>query len=153
VSRFFEVAKEWMYHDINLPKRQTTHSAGYDFEAAEDVSIVPIWRSVINHMTIKPQKVHTGITVSMGDNESLLVFNRSSNPIKRLLMLANGTGVIDADYKGEITFDFWNFSLKPVHIEKGDRIGQGIFIKFLLSDNDIKPTKERTGGNGSTDTK
>lgn len=153
-GRFFEVHEEWeLDNTIELPQRSTTKAAGYDFRAAEDISIVPIWRSVISGMTIKPQKVHTGIKVTMQDDEVLLVYNRSSNPIKRLLMLANGTGVIDSDYTGEISFDFWNFGIKPVHIEKGERIGQGVFQKFLLTDNDTKPTKTRTGGNGSTGTK
>jgi dUTP pyrophosphatase len=154
MGRFFEVADKWKKVDIELPKRSTKKSAGYDFYTAEDVSIVPIWRSVIHNLTIKPQKVHTGIKVSMEDDEVLLVYNRSSNPIKRLLNLANGVGVIDADYydTGEdISFDFWNFGLFPQHIDKGTKIGQGVFQKFLKVDAEKPVLTKRTGGNGSTD--
>jgi dUTP pyrophosphatase len=149
--RKFYVNKEWEDKNINLPQRQTKKAAGYDFEAAEDITIVPIWRSILNRMTIKPQKVHTGISVKMESDDVLKVYNRSSGPVKRLLMLALGVGVIDADYEGEISFDFWNFGLVPMHIEKGDRIGQGVFTKFLLTDDDVPPKRKRTGGNGSTD--
>lgn len=152
-GRFFEVADSWENEEIELPQRSTTKSAGYDFRAAEDITIVPIWRSVLAGMTIKPQKVHTGIKVAMEDDEALFIYNRSSNPIVSLLMLACGTGVIDADYyqtDKDISFDFWNFGLKPLHIEKGQRIGQGVFKKILLVNEEIKPTTKRTGGNGST---
>ena len=148
--RKFYVNEEWVNHDIRLPRRMTKKAAGYDFEAVEDIEIVPIWRTIWHTLTIKPQKVHTGVSVTMEDDDVLKVYNRSSNPITRLLMLANGTGVIDADYTGEISFDFWNFGTKPLLIKKGERVGQGVFQKFLLVDEEIKPKRTRTGGNGST---
>src|SRR5205085_457793 len=95
MTRKFEIAKGWEDKGINLPTRQTTHAAGYDFEAAEDVTIVPIWRSVINGMTIKPQLVATGVKAQMEPDEALFMYNRSGNPIKKLIMLANGVGVVD----------------------------------------------------------
>jgi dUTPase len=95
MSRKFEIAKGWEDKGINLPTRQTTHAAGYDFEAAEDVTLVPIWRSVINGMTIKPQLVATGIKAQMEPDEALFMYNRSGNPLKKLIMLANGVGVVD----------------------------------------------------------
>jgi dUTP pyrophosphatase len=149
--RRFYLHEDWLDSEINLPQRQTKKSAGYDFEAAEDVTIVPIWRAVIHTLTIVPQKVNTGVAVKMNEDDVLKIYNRSSNPIQRLLMLANGTGVIDADYNGQISFDFWNFGLFPKEIKKGDRIGQGVFQKFLLTDNDTEPKRIRKGGNGSTD--
>jgi dUTP pyrophosphatase len=156
MSRKFEIAKGWEDKGINLPTRQTTHAAGYDFEAAEDVTLVPIWRSVINGMTIKPQLVATGIKAQMEPDEALFMYNRSGNPIKKLIMLANGVGVVDSDYYGNesndgaIMFQFWNFGIKPIHIAKGERIGQGVFKKFLLVDDDTTPKKKRKGGHGST---
>jgi dUTP pyrophosphatase len=149
--RRFYLHEEWLDETINLPQRQTKKSAGYDFEAAEDVTIVPIWRAMIHNLTIKPQKVNTGISVKMNDDEVLKVYNRSSNPIKRLLLFATGTGIIDSDYEGQISFDFWNFGLQPLFIKKGERIGQGVFQKFLLTDDDKEPKRTRKGGNGSTD--
>jgi dUTP pyrophosphatase len=86
----------------------------------------------------------------------LFMYNRSGNPIKKLIMLANGVGVVDSDYYGNesndgaIMFQFWNFGIKPIHIVKGERIGQGVFKKFLLVDDDTTPKKKRKGGHGST---
>ena len=71
------------------------------------------------------------------------------------LVLSNGVGCIESDYfdnesnEGEIMFGFYNFFPYDVEIKKGDRIGQGVFQKFLTVDND-NATGERTGGFGST---
>lgn len=156
MGRFFGIAKGFEEQEINLPKRTTEHAAGYDFESAESVTVVPIWRSILNGVNVKPQLVHTGIKASMESDEALFMYNRSGNPIKRFLLLGNGVGVVDSDYyenpdnDGEIMFQFWNFGLAPVHIEKGERIGQGVFKKFLLTDDDTKPKRKRVGGHGST---
>jgi dUTP pyrophosphatase len=158
MGRFFVVAKGWEDKKINLPQRQTVNAAGYDFEAAETVIVPPIWRTVLLKLQIKPIKVHTGIKVRTNPDEALFVYNRSSNPINRFLLLSEGVGVVDADYfenptnDGEITFSFWNFGLTEMVIKKGERIGQGVFKKYLVVDNDDKPTKTRTGGRGSTGT-
>jgi dUTP pyrophosphatase len=73
-------------------------------------------------------------------------------------MLANSTGIIDSDYydnadnEGHIMIAYCNTKDVPYTIEKGDRIGQGIFMKYLTVDND-KAAGVRTGGIGSTGTK
>lgn len=91
----------------------------------------------------------------MPDSEYLELVSRSSNPLKRFLLLANGVGVIDRDYynnennEGHIMFQFLNFGYEDVVIEKGERIGQGIFKPFLLADDD-QVEAERTGGFGSS---
>lgn len=155
--RKFEVAKGWKTKEINLPVRQTKNAAGYDFEAAEDVEIVPIWRALIYKLDIKPQLVHTGVKAAMEPDEALFMYNRSGNPLKRFLLLANGTGVVDSDYygntmnDGEIMFQFWNFGWKSQHIKKGERIGQGVFKKFLLTDDDVESIRIREGGHGHTE--
>lgn len=113
----------------------------------------------IDKKTFKPTLVPTGIKAYMQDDEYLQLVNRSSNPMKNFLLMSNGVGVIDADYyenednDGHIMFQFINFGLKDKNIKKGDRIGQGIFLSFLKSDQEInsnKPIKERVGGFGST---
>lgn len=156
--RKFEVVKRFKGDKtINLPQRATKNSAGYDFEAAQDVMIPPIWRA-LSGFNIKPILVPTGIKAKMEPDEALFMYNRSSNPIKNFLLLGNGTGVVDSDYysnednDGEIHFQFWNFGLTEKVIKKGDRIGQGVFKKFLLVDGDSEtPKKTRKGGHGSTD--
>ena len=73
----------------------------------------------------------------MPDSEYLELVSRSSNPLKRFLLLANGVGVIDSDYynnennEGHIMFQFLNFGYEDVVIEKGERIGQGILSRFI----------------------
>lgn len=170
--RGFEVVRGKEGAGINLPKRQTKNSAGYDFEAAEDTIIPSIWKLVAKRLiakigsftpdkveydenAVKPTLVRTGVKAYMPEDEALFLYNRSSNPIKRFLLLSNGVGVVDSDYynnpdnDGEIMFQFINFGLRPVVIKKGERIGQGVFKKFLKADND-NATGERKGGHGST---
>ena len=106
--RGFEVAKGFEDKEINLPERKTKYSAGYDIEAAEDV-IIPSFKKGIN-----PTLVKTGIKVYMPDDEVVLLYNRSSNPKKKGLIMANSVGVIDKDYygnpdnDGHIMFAFYN---------------------------------------------
>ncbi len=148
-ERGFEVAKGFEDKGINLPVRKTKYSAGYDVEAAEDCVIPAFKRSQ------KPTLVKTGIKAYMKDDEMLLLYNRSSNPGKKGLILANSVGVVDKDYygnsdnDGHIMFAFYNIKDEDVEIKKGERIGQAIFQKFLVVDNDIADG-ERAGGFGST---
>ena len=80
---------------------------------------------------------------------------RSSSPLKYWLMLANGVGIIDADYynnpdnEGEIFFQLYNLSPFNIQIKKGEAIGQGIILPYATVEDDIS-TGERTGGFGST---
>lgn len=151
VNRMISTGYEMRETGINLPIRKTKYSAGYDIEAAED-TIIPAYKS-----GIKPTLVKTGVKALMQDDEVLLLYNRSSNPKKKNLILANGVGVIDKDYygnpdnDGEIMFAFYNIGDEDITIKKGEAIGQGIFQKYLITDND-NSTGERIGGFGSTDT-
>ncbi len=146
-TRGFEIAKGYEEKNINLPKRNTKYAAGYDFEAAED--------TIIPANNIKPVLVKTGIKAYMLDDEVLKLYNRSSNPSKKGIVLANSVGIIDKDYygnednDGNIMFAFFNITNEEVLIKKGDRVGQGIFVKYLISDED-NAEGERTGGFGST---
>ena len=147
--RGFEVAKGFENQGINLPVRKTKYSAGYDIEAAEDI-VIPSFKK-----GMKPTLIKTGIKAYMGDGEVLILANRSSNPGKKGLILANSIGVIDKDYygnidnDGHIMFAFFNIKDEDIEIKKGDCIGQGIFQKYLTVDNDIAEG-ERLGGFGST---
>ena len=107
---------------------------------------------------MQPTLVHTGIKACMEEDEVLYIFNRSSNPKKLGLVLANSVGVIDSDYygnpdnDGEIMFAYYNFFPFDVTIQKGDRIGQGVFQKYLRAENAIISDVDRSGGFGSTGT-
>ena len=149
-TRGFEVAKGFENADINLPVRKTKYSAGYDIEAAEDV-VIPSFKK-----GDAPTLIKTGLKAYMADDEVLMLYNRSSNPKKKGLILANSVGVIDKDYygnpdnDGHIMFAFYNIKDEDTVIKKGEAIGQAVFQKYLVTDDDIA-SGERTGGFGSTD--
>ena len=151
-TRGFEIAKGFEDKDINLPVRKTKYSAGYDVECAED-TIVPSFKKGMN-----PTLIPTGIKAYMGDDEVLYLYNRSSNPKKKGLILANSVGVVDKDYygnpdnDGHIMFAFFNIKDEDITIKKGEAIGQAIFSKYLVTDDDQAEGK-RQGGFGSTDKK
>lgn len=148
--RGFEIAKGWEDKAINLPVRKTAKSAGYDVEAAEDVVIPPFEKGC------KPTLVHTGLKAYCQDDEWYMLANRSSHPGKKKLVLANGIGIIDADYycnpdnDGEFMFAYYNIGTEPYEMKKGEVCGQVVFQKFLAVDND-NATGDRVGGIGSTD--
>lgn len=176
MKRGFKVVSKRREQRINLPQRQTANAAGYDFEAAEDFTLPSIWKGnfikalwtihqqkkltdtdfTAADAALKPYLVPTGIKAYMQPNEFLLLADRSSGPLKRRLVLPNGVGIVDADYydndsnEGEIFFQLINYGLRDYHIKKGERIGQGIFIPYLLADDEKQPTAQRTGGFGST---
>ena len=147
--RGFEVCKGYEDKDISLPKRSTANSAGYDFVSGEDV-VIPPYKPGDNPVLIK-----TGVKAYMLPDEMLCLYNRSSNPKKKGLVLANGVGVVDSDYYGNpdndglICFAFYNIKDEDCVISKGDKIGQGIFQKYLVTDDD-DATGSRLGGFGST---
>ena len=147
--RGFEIAKGFEDKGINLPIRKTKSSAGYDVEAAED-TVIPSFKKGMN-----PTLVKTGIKAYMADDEVLMLYNRSSNPKKKGLILANSVGVVDKDYygnpdnDGHIMFAFYNIKDEDVVVKKGEAIGQAIFQKYLIADDDVAEG-ERMGGFGST---
>ncbi len=145
--RGFEIVSTYAHKNITLPTRKTSESAGYDIEAAETVTLPPHKVTVVN----------TGIKAFMNCDEYLAVHIRSSLAFKRNLNLVNSTGIIDSDYynnednEGHIMIGLYNHGDEAVVIEKGERIAQGIFSKYLLT-NDDNVEEVRTGGIGSTGT-
>ncbi|MCR5185656.1 MAG: dUTP diphosphatase [Clostridia bacterium] len=152
MGRGFEVVKGYEGCNIKLPVRKTKYSAGYDIEAAEDV-VIPSFKK-----GMKPTLVKTGLKVYMEDDETLLLYNRSSNPGKKGLIVANSVGVIDKDYygnpdnDGHIMFAFFNVKDEDIQIKKGETIGQAMFQKYYITDDD-NAEGEREGGFGSTNKK
>ena len=84
-----------------------------------------------------------------------MLVNRSSNPFKKGLVLANSVGIIDSDYygnpdnDGHFMYAYYNFFEEELVVKKGDVIGQVIFQKYLTVDND-NAEGQRVGGFGST---
>lgn len=150
VKRVTSTGYETKDPGFKLPERATKHSAGYDFYNPEKVEIPPY------KIGDNPILVKTGVKAYMQDDEYLSLVNRSSNPKKKKLVIPNSVGIIDSDYvdnpenEGELGFLFYNLSNETVILEKGDKLGQGIFQKYLTVDDD-NAKGERTGGFGSTD--
>ena len=137
VRGFLKVNEEL---DTKLPERQTKSSAGYDFYVIEDVEI-PAYGMVM---------LPTNVKAYMQDDEVLMLYARSSLAIKRGLILQNTTGIIDADFFPlEIKIALKNTTDKPVKLLKNERCAQGIFLKYLISDNG-NLDNTRDGGFGST---
>ena len=145
----FEIVKDEFraYHDaeIKLPVRATKHSAGYDICTPVDITI-PSGAYV---------KVKTDIKVKVKEDEVLLLYVRSSVGIKKNIMLMNGTGVIDADFygnkenDGNITLALYNYGNELQTFKAGDRICQGVFVKYdTVEDDNVEAI--RIGGIGST---
>ncbi|HBY21286.1 MAG TPA: dUTP diphosphatase [Clostridiales bacterium] len=155
-KRGFEVCKGYEDKNINLPKRHTAHSVGYDLESAEDLVVPSIWKKVLSLKEVKPTMIKTGIKAYYAEDEVLYIYNRSSNPAKKGLVFALGAGVIESDYygnesnDGELMVPFYNFFPIDIKVKKGERIAQAVFQKFLIVDND-DATGKRTSGFGSTD--
>ncbi|GFH41822.1 deoxyuridine 5'-triphosphate nucleotidohydrolase [Lactococcus hodotermopsidis] len=143
--RGFEIITKYKNTDITLPFRATAHAAGYDLSAAETISIAP------NDIKLIP----TGIKAYMQPSEVLYLYDRSSNPSKKGLVLINSVGVIDGDYynnpdnEGHIFARMKNITDEVVTVEKGERIVQGVFAPFLIADAD-SADGARVGGFGST---
>lgn len=159
--RGFEIVSKYQDKGIELPKRATRGSAGYDLAAAETITIPSIWKQALaeknGESNILPSTlVPTGVKAYMPENEYLMLVNRSSNPLKNNLSLPNAIGIIDSDYydneenEGEIFVQLINYGLEDYTIQKGDRIAQGIFTPYLTMDNEPDTLNNRTGGFGSS---
>jgi dUTP pyrophosphatase len=146
--RYFEVVSDSFRKnpgvEIKLPTRGSKSSAGYDFYSPVDVVIQP------NEMVM----IWTDVKASMYYDNALLIIPRSSMG-KHPIMISNTVGLIDSDYygnestDGNIGFRLFNLGTTPYEIKAGDRIGQGIFIKYGTVKDD-NTTTERKGGFGST---
>jgi len=131
--------------EVKFPYRATKNSAGYDFFSPIDIVIPPT----------KIQLIWTNIKAQFNQDEVLMLFVTSKIG-KNGVMMANGTGIIDSDYysnqnnDGNIGFMLYNFGSSDYVIKKGDKIGQGIFMKYLSVDDEKEITEKRVGGFGST---
>jgi dUTP pyrophosphatase len=132
--------------EVALPSYQTAEAAGFDLAAREDVRVPP------GEVRLIP----TGLVIEVPHGCFLGIFARSSTPLKRGLMVANGVGVIDPDYAGpndEVKVQVVNFTRDEVLVRRGDRIAQGIVIPCVRvewSEGEVRPTSR--GGFGSTGT-
>ena len=130
--------------DVPLPRYETSGAVGFDLAASEDVVVPP------GGIALVP----TGLVIEVPRGHFLGIFARSSTPLKRGLMVANGVGVVDSDYCGpadEIKIQVLNFTKAPVAIARGDRLAQGIILSYArVTWEERAPERETRGGFGST---
>lgn len=137
------------YESIQLPRRATSQSAGYDVYSTKTFTLYPN----------EDIKLPTGWKSYMLQDEKLVFHPRSGLGFKYYLRLANTTGIGDSDYynnegnEGHYWVKIRNEGEKEVTIEIGDAIAQCIFEKYLLADNDSFEGNKRIGGFGSTSKK
>lgn len=146
-TRGFEIVGAYADKGIKIPVRETACSAGYDLAAAEDVTLPP------HQVTLVP----TGLKAYMQPDEYLGLHIRSGFSVRNKVSCVNGEGIIDSDYydneknEGHIMAPLLNHGDHPVEIQKGTRIVQGIFYRYLPADGDeIGVGTARRGGLGST---
>ena len=135
-----------LYDSIELPKRSTKNSAGYDIKSIEDGIIKPG----------KSMAFRTGLKVAMNSDEVLYIYSRSSMGYKYNVCLINSVGVIDSDFynnpdnEGHFSIKLVNLGDKDFEVKIGDKIGQGVFMKYLTVDDEEEIKGKRKGGIGST---
>lgn len=128
------------------PAYQTPGSVAFDLMARIDVTVKPFIPTIIP----------LNVVIKIPRGHMLLLASRSSLPLKKGLMVANGIGVIDQDYCGdndEIGLQVINFTKKSVVVKKGERIAQGMFVKItkVTHFNKVASMKTKSrGGFGST---
>ena len=147
MSRYFEVVSDKFRKNegkIILPTRATKHSVAYDFYSPVDIKIDSM-RSVM---------IWTDVKAKFNPDEALLINVRSSMG-KQPVMMANTQGWIESDYysnpdnDGNIGIRLFNLGNDPYYIATGDRIAQGMFIKYLTAESG-NTDNVRQGGFGST---
>lgn len=131
-----------LYDNYKMPVRKTKASAGYDFLA-------------INDFEIKPgeiKKIPTGIKAYFEEDETLMLFVRSSMGFKWNVRMCNQVGIIDADFynnsdnEGHMWFALQNHGDKVFKVKAGESFGQGLFMKYLTCGDEVE--NERTGWSG-----
>jgi dUTP pyrophosphatase len=130
---------------VPLPTYGTDEAAGFDLAASHDIIIAPRQIAL----------VRTGLVIEVPTGHFLGIFARSSTPLKRGLLVANGVGVVDADYSGprdEIMVQVLNVTDHEVHVARGDRLAQGIVLPApRVTWQEVEQIREATrGGFGST---
>lgn len=145
---FEPVRKEKLIEPVQIyiPQRATKFSCGYDFRSPLSFTIAPG----------SSKKIYTNIKAYMLEDEYLSLHIRSSIALKKNLIFKNQTGIIDSDYynnesnDGNIICCLMNIGKNEISIEQGEKIFQGIFSLYFITDNDEPLSRKRVGGVGST---
>jgi dUTP pyrophosphatase len=136
------------FHGLELPRYQTTGSAGMDLPAAlpEDEPVT------LRHG--EWQLIPTGLAIALPEDHEAQIRPRSGLAAKFGVSLVNTPGTVDADYRGEIKVNVINHGLDPFTIRRGDRIAQMVIAPVTQARweevDDLEATARGEGGFGST---
>ncbi|WP_231841052.1 dUTP diphosphatase [Deferribacter desulfuricans] len=143
----YNVRIKKIHPDAQIPQYATNGSSGFDFYTVEEIVIQPKETKLIK----------TGLQIALPIGYELQIRPRSGLSLKTPLRVANTPGTVDADYRGEICILVWNTEDKPITIEKGTRIAQGVICKIeqvnFIETDELDDTDRGDGGFGSTGVK
>jgi dUTP pyrophosphatase len=130
---------------VPLPQYHSSGAAAFDVSARAAVTVAP------GEVALVP----TGLVVEVPSGYFLAIVARSSLPIRKRLMVANGVGVVDSDYCGpgdEVKVEVYNFGAEPVQIAAGERVAQGLVLPAVRVEwDDVEaPRQPSRGGFGAT---
>lgn len=136
------------YERIELPRRGTMYSAGYDLKTPAEYVLQPGQSLVIP----------TGLRIQMEEDMWMGIYIRSSLGFKYNVRLKNSVAVIDADYfgadnEGHLKVGIYNGGDRELVLHAGDAFAQGILQKYYVTEDDMPVQKRRSGGFGSTNQK
>lgn len=137
-----------LHPDAKIPERKTAGAVGFDLSSVADYTI---WSTNVEDKAVC---IHTGLALEIPKGYHGKIFLRSSTGLNTKLRMANGTGLIDSDYRGEILILAENYTRKQVKVTKGERIAQLLIersedVVFEESEN-LSETERGTKGYGST---
>lgn len=141
----------------NVKIRLLREGAKIPFYATEGSAAVDLTASLDAPITLAPferRLIPTGIALSLPKGTVAVISARSGLSAKKGITAANGIGVIDSDYRGEIFFSAVNLSQSPVTIEPGERVAQMMLMPYLSFAfepvSTLDDTERGAGGFGST---
>ena len=136
-----------LHEDAQLPEYATEGAACFDIRSVQD-GVVPVNGSLA---------LSTGLSFEIPEGHVMLVYSRSGHGFKNDVSLSNAVGCIDSDYRGCLGVKLTNSGTKDFVVEKGDRIAQGMIIKYdrisFVEVDELSETERGEGGFGSTGVK
>jgi len=139
-----ELKVKRLQSDATLPRYATPGAACFDIASDEDCSIMPGGQ----------RRILTGLAFEVPEGHVMLVYSRSGHGFKNSVRLANGTGVIDSDYRGELMVALRNDGTELFMVRRGDRIAQAMLVPIprveFVEVDELTSTERGEGGGGST---
>lgn len=133
-----------LHPDAQIPLYKSQGASGFDLCALESLEIVPMGVAL----------VRTGLAVALKEGFEVQVRSRSGLALKHQVVVLNAPGTIDSDYRGELQVILMNLSGVSFHIEKGDRIAQGVLCRVCGAEfeevQELGATKRGVRGFGSS---